>query len=147
MDINTVTLTGRLGRDIELRQTAKGTSVANVSLAVESGFGDNRKTNWIGLDFWGKAAESAAQYLGKGRKVAVSGRLDQSDYEKDGKTVTKTRVVVENWTFADSDGRREAGGTERREEPRQRPERDESIGGRGNQEPAGGSDGDDDIPF
>src|SRR5690606_34431209 len=71
MDINTVTLTGRLGRDIELRQTAKGTSVANVSLAVESGFGDNRKTNWIGLDFWGKAAESAAQYLRRGRKIAV----------------------------------------------------------------------------
>jgi len=142
MDINTVTLTGRLGRDIELRQTAKGTSVANVSLAVESGFGDNRKTNWIGLDFWGKAAESAAQYLRKGRKIAVSGRLDQSEYEKDGKTVTKTRVVVENWTFADSDGKRESG------EAAQRPAEEKTVvGSVSSLPPTGGSAGDDDIPF
>lgn len=119
MDINTVTLTGRLGGDIDLRYTVTGTAVANVNLAVESGFGQNKKTHWFGLDFWGKAAESAKEYLAKGRKIAITGRLEHSEYEKDGKTVSKTRVVVEQWTFADSERRSGGNGQQRAEQPRQ----------------------------
>lgn len=154
MDINTVTLTGRLGGDIDLRYTATGTAVANVNLAVESGFGDKKKTHWFGLDFWGKAAESAKEYLAKGRKIAISGRLDHSEYEKDGKTVSKTRVVVEQWTFADGE-RRTGGDGQRSEQPRQRAEaparRQETPPARRAEPqrelPIGGGDDDDDIPF
>jgi len=119
MDINTVTLTGRLGGDIELRYTNSGTAVANVNIAVESGFGEKKKTLWIGIDLWGKTAESAAQFLGKGRKIAISGRLDHSEYEdkETGKKVSKTRVVAEQWTFADSE--RKEGAQSRAEGVRQ----------------------------
>lgn len=102
-DINTVSLTGRLGADIELRYTPQGKAVADVNLAVQSGFGDNEKTLWIGLTLWDKRAEAAAKYLGKGRKIAVSGRLDQETWEKDGQKRSKTRVVVHDWAFADSE--------------------------------------------
>lgn len=147
MDINNVTLTGRLGGDLELRSTATGTSVANVNLAVECGFGDRKKTAWIGLDFWGKSAESASKFLGKGRKVAVSGRLEQSEYEdKNGNKVTKTRVVVENWTFADSEksGNRDEGSVappRREAAPQSTLETTAPMSG------GGRSDDDDDIPF
>jgi single-strand DNA-binding protein len=144
MDLNIVALTGRLGSDLELRHTKTGTAVTSASIAVDAGFGDNKKTLWVGLDFFGKTAESASKYLAKGKKIAISGRLDQSEYEKDGKTIQKTRVVVENWTFADSD---KGGGGERpartdaprREEPRREPAPQQEL-------PMGGDD-DDEIPF
>jgi single-strand DNA-binding protein len=155
MDINTVTLTGRLGGDIELRYTNSGTAVANVNLAVESGFGEKKKTLWIGLDLWGKAAESAAQFLGKGRKIAVSGRLDHSEYEdkETGKKVSKTRVVAEQWTFADSE--RKEGAQSRAEGARNGagdvPRQSQASAPARRQDPPQGelpiNGGDDDIPF
>lgn len=144
MDINTVTLTGRLGSDLELKFTKTGTAVTGASLAVESGFGESKKTLWIGIDLWGKTAESASKYLSKGKKIAISGRLDQSEYVKDGKTIQKTRVVVENWTFADSDKGGSAERPPRQEAPRQEarkpePQRELPMGG--------ADDSEDDIPF
>ena len=114
--MNKVILTGNLGGDIETRTTKDGKTVAEVNLAVAAGFGTQKKTLWIGLTIWDKQAESAAQYLSKGRKIAIVGRLDQDEWEdKDtGKKRTKTRVVVESWEFAD--GVRE-GGQERQERP------------------------------
>lgn len=149
MDLNIVALTGRLGSDLELRHTKTGTAVTSASIALDSGFGDNKKTLWVGLDFFGKTAEAASKFLAKGRKIAISGRLDQSEYEdKEGKKVQKTRVVVENWTFADSEktdqssdrpARREPSQETRREEPRRAPQQDLPT--------SGANDGDDDIPF
>lgn len=105
-DINNVSLTGRLGQNFELRHTPQGTAVTENNLAVQDGFGDKEKTYWVGITIWGKSAEAAAKYLEKGRKIAISGRLTQDSWEdKDtGKPRTKTRVTVENWTFADSKG-------------------------------------------
>ncbi len=120
MDINQVALTGNIGNELELRYTSTGTAVLELNLAVVSGFGDKKKTNWIGCTLWGKTAESAKNFLGKGRKIAVSGRLDQDSWEdkESGKKQSKTRVVVENWTFADSSKgeRSEASQPARREE-------------------------------
>jgi single-strand DNA-binding protein len=113
MDLNTVALTGRLGSDLELKRTKNDTAVTSANIAVECGFGESKQTIWVGLVFWGKTAEAASKYLGKGKKIAVSGRLSQDEYEdKDGKKVTKTRVTVENWTFAESD----KGGNDRQEQ-------------------------------
>ena len=136
MDINTVILTGRLGSDIELRYTPSGIAVADVNLAVESGFGDKKKTNWIGLTIWNKSAEAAANYLGKGRKIAVSGRLDQEEWDdkETGKKQRKTRVVVENWTFADS-------------EKSQQQARAQAPAQRQSEPMPGADDPEDDIPF
>jgi single-strand DNA-binding protein len=148
MDINNVTLTGRLGSDLELKYTKSGTAVTGCSLAVEAGFGDNKKTLWIGLDFWGKTAEAASKFLAKGRKIAVTGRLDQSEYEKDGKTIQKTRVVVENWTFADSEKSGNSSDRPARQEPRQEARREQprQIAPQPTP-PASGADDGDEIPF
>lgn len=104
-DINTVTLTGRLGSEIEMRETKQGTAVAESRLAVETGFGDNKKTAWLDITMWGKTAEAASKFLSKGRRVAVSGRLEQDEWDdkNTGQKRTKIRVVVENWAFADSE--------------------------------------------
>jgi len=105
VDLNTVALTGRLGGDVEVRFTPSGKAVADVNLAVDCGYGEREHTSWIGLTLWGKQAEAAAQHLGKGRKVALTGRLNQESWEdKDGNKRSKTRVVVSSWTFADSKG-------------------------------------------
>jgi len=142
MDINTVTLTGKIGNDLELRNTPTGTAVLEFNLASTSGFGEKKKTNWIGCTLWGKTAESAASFLGKGRKIAITGRLDQDEWDdkETGKKRSKTRVVVEQWTFADSD----KGGSS------SRPARQESAPYQQEQSaPAqgGSDDGGDDIPF
>lgn len=142
MDLNSVALTGRIGSDLELRHTKGDTAVLEMNLAVESGFGDKKKTNWIGLVLWGKSAESAHQHLGKGRKIAVSGRLNQEEWEdkETGKKRSKTHVVVETWTFADSD-RKEGSQSRQPASSAPRQERREEPA------PAGGSDDGDEIPF
>jgi len=76
--MNQVNLIGRLTRDPELRQTASGDPVANVRLAVD-GRSDN-DTLYVDVASFGKGAEAIAQYLGKGRLVAVSGRLVQNEW-------------------------------------------------------------------
>lgn len=143
MDLNTVSLTGRLGDNIELRETTGGKSVGEVNLAVDAGFGDNKKTIWIGLVMWGKTAEAAAQYLSRGRRIAVSGRLDQDEWrdKESGQQRRKTRVVVNEWTFADSE--KKAAGESRSQElpPAGRYEKAAAV--HGGEAPIQ----DDDIPF
>ncbi len=146
MDINTCVITGNIGSDLELKHTNSGTAVLDFNLAVTEGFGDKKRTNWIGVKAWSKAAESMAQFLGKGRKIVVAGRLSQEEWEdKDtGKKRSKTLVVVDNWTFADSGKgeRQESTQPARRTEapPARRQEQQEEL-------PVGGGEGDDDIPF
>jgi single-strand DNA-binding protein len=100
-NLNCITLTGRLGRDFEVRNTQSGTAVAENSLAVASGYGDKESTIWVPLTFWGKSAESAAQYLGKGRECIIKGRLDQDEWtdKNTGEKKTKMKVTVEDWGF------------------------------------------------
>jgi single-strand DNA-binding protein len=95
--MNQVNLIGRLGSDPEIRYTPKGTAVTNVNLAVDDGWGDKKKTHWIGLVLWDKTAEIAGKYTGKGRQVAISGRLTQEEWEdkETGKKRGKTVVTVE----------------------------------------------------
>lgn len=125
MDLNNVNLTGRLARDFEVKYTPSDIPVADNNLAVDCGYGEKKKTIWIGLVFWDKQAESAAKNLGKGRKVIIQGRLDQDEWDdKDtGKKQSKTRVVVTQWFFGDS---QPAGERQERPAPRA-PERQPSA--------------------
>ncbi len=101
--MNKLILVGNIGGDVELRKTGNGTAVANVSLATTDGWGDNKKTNWHNLVIWGKTAESAAQYIAKGAKVAVEGSVEYQTWDKeDGTKMYKTVVNVSNWEFAGS---------------------------------------------
>lgn len=63
---------GRLGQDAEVRYTKSGTAVASLSLAYDTGFGDEKETTWVKGSLWGKRAETLAEYLTKGTAVDVT---------------------------------------------------------------------------
>lgn len=85
-----ITIAGRLGKDAELRRTQSGDPVLGFSVAVDDGYGQNKRTLWFRCSLWGKRGESLAEHLKKGSAVAVSGDLSTDEYE--GKTSLTVRV-------------------------------------------------------
>ncbi len=80
MSFHTIILVGNLGRDPEMRYTPSGQAVTNFSVAVNDGYTNSQgdkvdRTIWVRVTTWGKQAETCNQYLKKGRKVLVEGRL------------------------------------------------------------------------
>lgn len=104
--LNTVVLIGRLTRDPELRYTAGGAAVANFSLAVDRPFTNQqgeRETDFIDIVCWRQLAEQVANHLGKGRLVAVEGRLQIRSYEtQDGQRRKVAEIVANTVRFLDS---------------------------------------------
>ena len=88
--MNSITIVGRLGKDAELRHTAKD-SVLNFTVASDVGYGDNKSTLWFGCSLWGKRGESLEPHLSKGTQVTVIGELSQREH--DGKTYLQVRVI------------------------------------------------------
>ncbi len=103
--LNRIVLIGRLTRDPELRYTPNGIAVANFSLAVDRSYTNQqgeRETDFINIVVWRKLAETCANYLGKGRLVAVDGSLQVRSYEtQEGQRRTVAEVVAENVRFLD----------------------------------------------
>ncbi len=99
MSINKVILTGRLGKDPELRYTPKGTAVASFSMAVTDSY--NREvTHWVTCVVWGKPAENCANYLSKGSLVGIDGRIQTRNYEnQEGRKVYVTEIVADRVEF------------------------------------------------
>jgi|688.fasta_scaffold943063_2 single-strand DNA-binding protein len=99
--MNSVNIIGRLGRDPELRYTPAGKSVCELNLAVDYGYGENKKTAWLGVVLWEKTAEIAAQHLRKGDQCGISGFLCQDtwDDKETGKKQTKTKITAERLHF------------------------------------------------
>ncbi|MCQ2546090.1 MAG: single-stranded DNA-binding protein [Clostridia bacterium] len=97
--MNSVILIGNLTRDPELRYStgANQTAICKFSIAVNDGFGDNKKTSFIPITVFGKAAENCDRFLKKGSKVCVNGRIQTGSYEKDGRTVYTTDVIANNY--------------------------------------------------
>jgi single-strand DNA-binding protein len=92
--LNRITLIGRLTRDPELKMTSTGKTLVEFSIAVN-------KRGRDGADFfyvkaWEKTGNYVKEYLEKGRLVAVDGRLETNQYEKDGKQVTSYFVTADN---------------------------------------------------
>lgn len=106
---NVVMLTGRLGRDPELRYTQDNKPVCSFSLATDIGKG--KKPDWHNVVCWDKQAETCAQYLKKGSLVIVQGALKNRQWEKDGVKHYRTEVVAGNVNFL--------GGTQKSEETEQ----------------------------
>lgn len=73
-----------LGKDAETRFTSAGKAVTGFSAAVDSGFGDNKKTIWLDCSIWGERGEKIAEYLVKGSRHLIQGELGTREYE--GKT-------------------------------------------------------------
>lgn len=104
--INNVTLTGRITKDLEKKETGKDTSVVNFSLAVDRRFKNssgNREADFIGIQAWGLTADLLCKYCGKGSLIGIEGRIQTRNYENNqGQRVYVTEVVAENVTFLDS---------------------------------------------
>ena len=101
--INTVTLLGRLVADPELRHTSNDTAVTNFTLAVDAGWGEHKRTDFIDCAAWRSTAEFICQYFAKGRKIAVTGSLQAESYEdRQGNKRKKVEVNVKEADFADS---------------------------------------------
>lgn len=101
--MNKVTLIGRLTKDPELKYTpGAGTAVLTITLAVDRRFNKEgqKETDFIPVVIWGKQAESTAQYVSKGKLIAIAGRIQTRNYDhKDGYKVYVTEVVAEEVQF------------------------------------------------
>lgn len=100
--MNKVILVGRLTRDPEVRYTQTGKAVASFSVAVDTGFGENKRADFIPIVVWDKLAEVCGNNLTKGRRVLVEGRLQIREYEKDGQKRRSAEVVAQNIEFLDT---------------------------------------------
>lgn len=93
-----ITLVGRLGGTPECKYTEQGKAVTNFSLAVDCGFGSNKKTMWVRVSCWEKTAEAVNTYCDKGSVVLVEGQLrpgdDGSPRTYDSKGTTKASYEV-----------------------------------------------------
>ena len=107
MDLNRVTVIGRLTRDPELRTTTSGRSVASITVATGRVWTDQsgnkqEKSEFHNCVLWGKLAEIAGQYLTKARRVYVEGRLETRDWVgTDGVKRYRTEIIVENLIMLD----------------------------------------------
>lgn len=97
--INNVVLTGRITRNLELKQTNNNNLSLNITLAVERNFKDQsgqKQTDFISCKAFGKRAETIAQYCQKGDLIGVTGSIQTGSYQKqDGSTVYTTDVMVD----------------------------------------------------
>lgn len=134
--MNKVILMGRLARDPDCDMTQSGKKKARMSIAVDRRISranaqpGQQTADFIGLVAWEKTAEFAEQYLHKGTRILVEGRIQTGSYEKDGVKRYTTDVICERIEFADS----------------------KAQSGTQNNSPDGAVDGeegvgDDDIPF
>ena len=103
--MNKVILIGNLARDVEVKVTPSGQHVAQTSIAVSDNYTDKsgvlqKVTYFVNLVIWGKPADTFANYLSKGKKVAIEGKIVTRDYQNnEGKKVYVTEVVVSNFEF------------------------------------------------
>lgn len=108
--LNRVTLIGNLTRDPELRKTTGGQSVASFTIATNRAYtgSDGQKkeqADYHSLVAWGRLGEVCAQYLVKGKKVYVDGRLQTREWEgQDGQKRYRTEIVIENMIMLDRSG-------------------------------------------
>lgn len=99
MDINKVFLIGRLTRDPEqVRYTQSGQAILKFSIAVDrrekKGGEWTSKASYFDITVWGKQAESLAQFLCKGKQIALDGYLDQERWTKDGQNFSKVTITA-----------------------------------------------------
>lgn len=101
--INKVILMGRLTRDPEMRHTNSGTPVTTFSIAINSGYGENQRTDFVNCLAWNKTAEFVTKYFTKGKMIIVIGRITTRSWEtQDGKRAYATEVIANEVNFGES---------------------------------------------
>lgn len=102
-DFNRVILIGRATRDPELKYTQGGTAVASLSIANNKSWTQNgekkEQVSFFNIVAWAKLGETIAQYVKKGDRIAIEGRLQQRSWEKDGQKHSVVEVIAENVQF------------------------------------------------
>ena len=78
--VNKVILVGHVGKDPEIRTTNSGDTVASFSFATNSGYGDNKTTDWHNIIFFGKTADFIKNYVKKGAQLYIEGRISNRSY-------------------------------------------------------------------
>jgi single-strand DNA-binding protein len=152
-NVNVVVITGNLTRDPELRSTPGGTSVCKLRVAVNSRRKDGQTNEWVDkpnyfdVTVWGAQGENCANYLAKGRPVAVEGRLDWREWEaKEGGGKRQSVEIIANSVqflgSRDGSGGGQNGGGGFAPSGDTPTDTSDFEGA-----PAGGGGGDDDIPF
>ena len=155
--LNQVQLIGNLGNDPEVRSTTGGSRVATFSLATsyewKNQSGDKQeKTQWHRVVVWGKLADIVEEYVHKGDKLYVSGRIEYRQWEdKDGQTRYSTEIIAESMIMLGSPGgsnggQRQHGGTSTARTVRDA-QRQEAKGEAFEDFPNALNDGPDDLPF
>ncbi len=113
MSVNKFIGIGNLGRDPEMRvMPSDGKYVTNISIAITESYKDKEGkkqevTEWVNVVFFGKLAEIAGQYLKKGSKVYVEGKLKTEKYQKDGQDKYITKVIANSMQMLSSAERTE----------------------------------------
>jgi single-strand DNA-binding protein len=113
--VNKAMFVGNLTRDPELRQTGSGTSVCELSVAVndrkpDGNGGYEDYPHYLDVVVWGKQGENCAQWLSKGKKVAITAKIEHQRWEKDGQKHSRVKFVAEPFGVdfltprSDSDG-------------------------------------------
>ena len=142
--LNKVTLIGSCGKDPESRFFPSGGKQVTISLATSERWKDKQsgerkeKTSWHNLVFNGGLADVVDQYVKKGSKIHVDGKIDYQEWEKDGVKKYRTRIVVDNMVMLDS---KSEGQSSERHAP-MRPSEQQAKPAPANDAPY-----DDDIPF
>ncbi len=98
--MKSITIFGNVVKQPESRTTQKGDKVTSFSLAVNDGFGDNKRTLWFDCSVWGKRGEAIANNVNKGDKLCVTGDLSTREYNDK----TYLTVNVNDFSFAGSGG-------------------------------------------
>jgi len=103
--MNKLFISGRLGRNPDITTAKSGDmQIAKFSVAVDTGYGDKKKTSWINCVAFGKSATAIEKYIFKGSPITIEGHLQTGSYEKkDGTKVYTTDCIVDNWEFAMKD--------------------------------------------
>lgn len=102
MALNNIIVMGRVCDDITLRHTQQGTAVTSFTIAVDRDF-EKGKTDFIDCVAWRNTAEFVSKYFGKGRMIAVVGKLQMRDWtDKEGNKRRNAEIIADNVYFADS---------------------------------------------
>ena len=106
--VNRVTIIGNLGQDVELKYIPNGNAVANITIATSEKYKDKNsgekveKTEWHRIVMFKHLAEIAGEYLKKGSKVYIEGKLQTRKWDKDGQTHYSTEIVANQMQMLDS---------------------------------------------
>lgn len=139
MAINTIIVSGNVGKDAVLRVTPNGKHISSFSIPAKTGFGENEKTSWLNCKMFGAMAEKLSVAVVKGAKITVSGEFVIEEWTRqDGSTAQTPTILVRDIDLPPR-------GTPGNDKPRPQPNQQQKSSSAPQNEPP--MDFDDDIPF